>query len=105
MLTNFASPPRIPRLDGRLRALLLPQCAVFGLRSTRRRKPLGPRPLRKATPIPTPLLQHLPTHLLGEQRDRVLPLQAPPRHDRGDPPTPRGRLWHPRHRTPGGGPS
>src|SRR5512135_341933 len=104
MLTFFASPPRMPRVDGRLRTLLLPQRAVFGLRSTQRRKPLGPRPLRQATPISAPLLPRLPAHLLGEPRDRLLPRQAPPRHDRGDPPPPPGRMWRPRHRTFGGGP-
>src|SRR4051794_12116838 len=104
MLTRLAFPPRMPHLDGRLRTLLLPQRALFGVRATQCRKPFSPRPLRIATPIPTPLLQHLPADLLGEQRDGLLPRQAPPRQNRGGPPPPPGRLWHPRHRTPGGSP-
>ena len=49
---------------------------------------------------------HVCQHTFSENKGTVIfRCQAPPRDDCGDPPPSPGRMWHPRHRTLGRGPS
>ena len=81
MFTRYLSLPvlRMVLTHGRPRPLLLPEPRLPALRPTRRRQPLGLRPLRQAEPHPAALLQRLQGPLLRAQGHAPVPLPAPRR--------------------------